>query len=167
MNENHFNDTSISHEKKRARHPGRVFAGIAVTALEPGHKEAYKESCYAHVAKGIRHGLVKGDDEIVLVGLLRNMEVLHAFIARRGEPYIDSVAEGGASSVLFHADEGRYIAEKEGQNAVEYELIACMPFDEFKVRYNALTLNISDENAGYSVKNDFGSNDPDSDYPGF
>ncbi len=114
--------------------PGRVFSGIAIAALNPEHKYAYKTSCYAYVARAMREGKVLDTDEIILVGYKGQSN--HAFVVRNGVAVIDSFSAVGT----FDYDSGRYTAPSRALGSEGFTLSAKITFAEFKQRYNSETL---------------------------
>jgi hypothetical protein len=133
-------------KRNMARYPGRVMAGIALTALKPDHDHAYKSSsCYNHVAKAIAAGEVHDDDKIVLAGI--DKLVCHVFVTRNDVPVIDSADIPGVK-VCYDHDTGQYTASKEGHHDVIYERISAVSYEEFKRRYNESTLALGSSHKG-------------------
>lgn len=131
--------------------PARVFSGIALTVLDPENKWAYRSnSCYNHVAKAIRAGGVQDDDQIVLLG--RGKNVYHGIVTRAGQIHVDDFVANGAPFLSYSEESGIYFFQEADKRPVQtFDRVASLPFSEFRARYNAKTLNVSNPDATFDV----------------
>ena len=140
MDSQYFNDKS---DKKVNTDKDRVFAGLALSVLEPKHKWAYRfESCHTLVAKAMHNGHVSDDDEIVLVG--RGNEVYHSLVARDGVPIVDDYIRYNAPFVDLDLEKGVYAFQDNFHAGIqEFDVIAHMTYAKLKSLCNKDTLDVS------------------------
>lgn len=152
------------------RHPDVVAERIARTVLEPGYAYAYRSnSCYNHVARAIRRGVVHDDDHIVLLGIegaqtsgeqagQKKAQVLHAAVMRDATPLHDSVAQNAQAQVDYDAGTGTYRVAGD-EREVTYRRIREMRFADFKAKYNHETLDVEAERSYPPYQGDGGKDD--------
>jgi hypothetical protein len=115
-------------------HPSKVLSGIALCVLHPSHKAAYSTSCYAHVGRAIREGLVHDNDEIILLGW--NEQSHHGIVCRDKQVIVDSLGAGGQ----FDYDNGIYKVPGRQLGTDGIITVAKISLLEFKACFNAQTL---------------------------
>lgn len=116
----------------KTREPAYVLDGMAETILNPDSPRAYRRSCFNTVAKAIETGLLKPEDEIVLLGTTR--DVFHAVVVDGDTLLVDSMKGPGAQDPSYdHASgvwTGQFGPQTQTLNTLERVSVA-----DFKARY--------------------------------